>query len=89
MVFKYLDKEQKGYIDYADFCNLSDERRLNLDPAQAMLKEYEETGKILAATGRGQSKSPSRKEKERRASSSCAGDTQKIKAKTELEQYLS
>ena len=33
MVFKYLDKEQKGYIDYADFCNLSDERRLNLDPA--------------------------------------------------------
>lgn len=32
-VFNYLDKTKKGYIDYQDFCNLSDERRLGIDPA--------------------------------------------------------
>lgn len=53
MVFKYLDNGQKGYIDYADFCNLSDERRMKIDPAQAMLKEYEETGQMKVMTGRG------------------------------------
>jgi len=33
MVFQYLDKDQKGFIDYQDFCNFSDERRMNIDPA--------------------------------------------------------
>lgn len=39
-VFKYLDDGQKGYIVYSDFCNLCDERRLNIDPASAMFQEY-------------------------------------------------
>lgn len=30
-VFNYLDKNQDGYITYAEFCYLSDEKRLNLD----------------------------------------------------------
>lgn len=33
LIFNYLDKDRKGYIDYADFCNLSEERRNNIDPA--------------------------------------------------------
>ncbi len=61
MVFNYLDAKQKGFVDYADFCNLSDERRLNIDPASAMLKEYKETGKVLTKTGKGQTRSPSRR----------------------------
>ena len=46
LAFNHLDQAGKGFIDYADFCNLSDERRLNIDPAAAMLKEYKESGKI-------------------------------------------
>ena len=56
LVFNHLDSAKKGHIDYNDFCNLSDERRMNLDPASAMLQEYNKTGK-------GQTKSPSRKAK--------------------------
>ena len=47
MVFKHLDQSGKGFIDYADFCNLSDERRLGIDPATAMLKQYKEIGRVL------------------------------------------
>ena len=31
VVFKYLDKGNKGYISYNDFCELSEEKRRNLD----------------------------------------------------------
>lgn len=27
LCFKYLDTEEKGFITYHDFCNLTDERR--------------------------------------------------------------
>ena len=27
MIFNYLDKDNKGYIDYNDFCGLCEERR--------------------------------------------------------------
>ena len=42
--FKHLDKSMKGYIDYKDFCNLSEERRLDLDPAKKMLDDYAKFG---------------------------------------------
>ena len=44
LVFKYLDSDGKGYIDYADFCKLCDEFRFGIDPASEMLKEFKETG---------------------------------------------
>ena len=31
VVFKFLDRGQKGYISYNDFCQLSEEKRRNLD----------------------------------------------------------
>ena len=31
-IFKFLDNNSKGYINYQDFCNLSDERRRKIDP---------------------------------------------------------
>lgn len=31
IIFKYLDRGQKGYISYNDFCGLSEEKRRNLD----------------------------------------------------------
>jgi|688.fasta_scaffold78155_5 Ca2+-binding EF-hand superfamily protein len=31
--FKFLDRDGKGYINYNDFCGLTDTRRRNLDPA--------------------------------------------------------
>lgn len=31
VIFKYLDRNQKGYISYNDFCQLSEEKRRNLD----------------------------------------------------------
>lgn len=37
LTFRYLDADHKGYIDYNDFCNLSDERRMKMDPAAQML----------------------------------------------------
>ena len=79
MVFNHLDQERKGFIDYSDFCNLSDERRMKIDPAAAMLKEYKETGKIVQKTnaGVGLTKSPSRRARERRANSSMGMHTQK------------
>ena len=33
MVFNHIDEGSKGYIDYSDFCNLCDERRMKIDPA--------------------------------------------------------
>lgn len=33
MVFNHLDEGKKGFIDYSDFCNLCDERRMKIDPA--------------------------------------------------------
>lgn len=36
LVFNHLDSGKKGYLDYSDFCNLSDDKRIN-DPAAAML----------------------------------------------------
>jgi len=54
---------------------------MNLDPASAMLQEYNKTGK-------GQTKSPSRKAKQRAASGSAMADLN-ANEKTELSQYLS
>ena len=31
-IFKYLDKGQKGYISFGDFCELAEEKRRHLDP---------------------------------------------------------
>ena len=31
-IFKYMDKDHKGYISYNDFCDLSEEKRRHLDP---------------------------------------------------------
>jgi len=42
--FKHLDKTMKGFIDYKDFCNLSEERRLGIDPAKKMLDDYSKFG---------------------------------------------
>ena len=53
MVFNHLDEGRKGFIDYANFCNLSDERRMKIDPATAMLQEYKQTGKVMTKTGKG------------------------------------
>ena len=93
MVFNHLDQGRKGFIDYNDFCNLSDERRMKIDPASAMLAEYKRTGQVATHTGLKQSGSPSRKEKfRRRATSSQAvhANTQPdFVEKTELDQYLS
>lgn len=58
LVFNNLDQERKGFITYHDFCNLSDERRMNLDPATAMLEQYKEHGKVLTKTGLRQSPQP-------------------------------
>jgi len=38
--FKYLDRENKGFITYEDFCWLTDIRRRNIDPAAEMLQAY-------------------------------------------------
>ena len=67
LIFNYLDKAGKGFIDYNDFCNLSEERRNNIDPATLMLQEYKETGKIQYNFGKRQSKSPSRQNAQRLA----------------------
>ena len=44
LIFNYLDSDGKGYMTYDDFCNLSDERRNNLDPGTIMIKQYKEHG---------------------------------------------
>lgn len=38
--FKYLDTEDKKYVTYHDFCNLTDERRRKIDPAKNMVDAY-------------------------------------------------
>ena len=92
MVFNHLDQGRKGFIDYNDFCNLSDERRMNIDPATAMLAEYKKTGQVATHTGLKQSGSPSRKEKFRRRATSSqamhANNSSDFIEKTELDQYL-
>ena len=30
-MFRFLDRENKGYISYLDFCALAEERRMGLD----------------------------------------------------------
>jgi Ca2+-binding EF-hand superfamily protein len=35
--FKYLDRDDKGFINYEDFCWLTDTRRRNIDPAAEMI----------------------------------------------------
>lgn len=35
MIFQYLDRNHQGYITYGDFCELSDERRRNIDNGPA------------------------------------------------------
>jgi hypothetical protein len=35
-----LDIDEKEFITYHDFCNLTDERRRQIDPAKKMVEEY-------------------------------------------------
>jgi hypothetical protein len=42
--FKYLDKDHKQFLNYHDFCNITVERRRGIDPAQQMLKQYDQLG---------------------------------------------
>jgi hypothetical protein len=35
-----LDTDGKGFITYHNFCNLTDERRRQIDPAKQMVDEY-------------------------------------------------
>ena len=65
LVFNHLDVGEKGYVNYQDFCNLSEERRLNIDPASHMLEEYRNKGHLSYNFGAKQAKSPSRREKDR------------------------
>ena len=88
MVFNHLDEGKKGYIDYSDFCNLCDERRMKIDPAEQMLQQYKEIGRVLIPTGKQLSKSPSRAEKERRLASPNSSTANKSNRKTELASYL-
>ena len=46
LIFNYLDKGTKGYINYQDFTGLAEESRNGIDPAAEMLREYRETGKL-------------------------------------------
>jgi hypothetical protein len=32
MIFNYLDRGDKGYCSYQDFCQMAEEKRRNLDP---------------------------------------------------------
>lgn len=74
MVFNYLDSDKKGYIDYNDFCGMCEERRNNMDPAAAMLKEYKEKGQLKYSFGKKQAKSPSRAQAQRMVSTGAASD---------------
>ena len=31
-IFKKLDRDNKGYIGYQDFCEMAEEKRRNIDP---------------------------------------------------------
>ena len=66
--FKYLDKDHKQFLNYHDFCNLSDEHRRGIDPAQHMIKQYEQAsgseGQAIINAGN-KARSPSQKEKYR------------------------
>ena len=57
----------KGFIDYKDFCNLSEERRLGIDPASKMLDDYQKFGdEEMAARNFGnKARSPSQREQTR------------------------
>ena len=88
LVFNYLDKGQKGYIDYQDFCNLSEERRLQIDPAQHMLDEYKAKGQLEYNYGPGKARSPSRKELERQKNNSSISNSAKPDEKSEVMKYL-
>ena len=47
-IFQYLDKDQKGYVSYQDFCELLEERRRHLDTF-----DYEQNKKAMAAKDEG------------------------------------
>ena len=38
--FQFLDKENKSYVNYEDFCCLSDSHRRNIDPASEIIKAF-------------------------------------------------
>ena len=61
---------------------------MKMDPATAMLREYQQTGQVLTHTDRRQTRSPSRKEQHRRASAGSALQAHSTNEKTELVQYL-
>lgn len=95
-VFRHLDKGNKGFLNYHDFCNLSDERRRGIDPAQAMMRQYEQVGRegqALINAGN-KARSPSQKEKFRLKESSAKKDKesemagQSVVSSASVKQYL-
>ena len=54
--FKHLDEGDKGFLTYQDFCNLTEERRMKVDPAQSLIKQ-------ITAKTKGQVPSSEAKEK--------------------------
>ena len=65
MIFDYLDSNNKGYISYEDFTMMSPERRLSMDPAADIIKEFKEKGELSYKFGKKQARSPSRTQAER------------------------
>jgi hypothetical protein len=41
-IFEYMDRGDKGYISYGDFCELSEEKRRCLDPVESKFPTAEE-----------------------------------------------
>lgn len=41
-IFEYMDRGDKGFISYGDFCELAEEKRRHLDPVQSKFPTAEE-----------------------------------------------
>lgn len=41
-IFEYMDRGDKGYISYGDFCELCEEKRRHLDPVESVFPSKEE-----------------------------------------------
>lgn len=44
--FNFLDKENKGFVNYEDFCKISDSHRRDIDPASEIIKAYKDSDEI-------------------------------------------
>lgn len=41
-IFEYMDRGEKGYISYGDFCELAEEKRRHLDPVESTFPSKED-----------------------------------------------